>query len=198
MRPIRRESFDILPASQRVSEGLWYQGTADAVYQNLDIIEGYDPKYLVVLAGDHSTKWITSRCSGSMRSRMPTLRLAASVPRAEASGFGVMDADEDDVIRSFVEKPGILRRCPESPTLRSPAWASMSSRRNSCWASCGVTPLTPTRPTTLARISFPISSRTGRRSHIAFSVPASGRSGKKGLIGAMSEPSMPIGQRISI
>ena len=56
MRPIRNESFDVLPASQRVSESLWYLGTADAVYQNLDIIEGYEPKYLVILAGDHIYK----------------------------------------------------------------------------------------------------------------------------------------------
>src|SRR3979409_2277976 len=52
----RNESFDILPASQRVSDGAWYAGTADAVYQNIDIIESYDPKYIVILAGDHILK----------------------------------------------------------------------------------------------------------------------------------------------
>src|SRR4249920_2905928 len=52
----RNESFDILPASQRVSEEMWYAGTADAVYQNIDIIESYDPKYMVLLAGDHIYK----------------------------------------------------------------------------------------------------------------------------------------------
>src|SRR6185503_15294505 len=51
-RTERNESFDILPASQRVSE-MWYLGTADAVYQNIDIIQGYDPKHIVLLAGDH-------------------------------------------------------------------------------------------------------------------------------------------------
>src|SRR5687768_16888502 len=55
-RPERNESFDILPASQRVSETQWYLGTADAVYQNRDIIESYDPEYLIVLAGDHVYK----------------------------------------------------------------------------------------------------------------------------------------------
>src|SRR4029078_8420759 len=55
-RPERNESFDILPASQRVSEEKWYLGTADAVYQNIDIIESYDPKYIVLLAGDHIYK----------------------------------------------------------------------------------------------------------------------------------------------
>ncbi len=52
----RNESFDILPASQRVSEEMWYSGTADAVFQNIDIIESYDPNYMVVLAGDHVYK----------------------------------------------------------------------------------------------------------------------------------------------
>ena len=52
----RNESFDILPASQRVSDGAWYAGTADAVYQNIDIIESYAPSYVVILAGDHVYK----------------------------------------------------------------------------------------------------------------------------------------------
>jgi glucose-1-phosphate adenylyltransferase len=56
MRPERNESFDILPASQRVSEHQWYEGTADAVYQNIDIIASYAPKYMVILAGDHIYK----------------------------------------------------------------------------------------------------------------------------------------------
>ena len=55
-RPERNESFDILPASQRVSETMWYEGTADAVYQNIDIIESYDPEFIVILAGDHIYK----------------------------------------------------------------------------------------------------------------------------------------------
>src|SRR3712207_4141760 len=55
-RSERNESFDILPASQRVSEELWYLGTADAVYQNIDIIASYMPQYIVILAGDHVYK----------------------------------------------------------------------------------------------------------------------------------------------
>lgn len=56
LRQERNEGFDILPASQRVSEDRWYAGTADAVYQNLDIIEGYEPEFLIILAGDHVYK----------------------------------------------------------------------------------------------------------------------------------------------
>src|SRR3712207_2698598 len=55
-RAERNESFDILPASQRVSETMWYEGTADAVYQNIDIIQSIDPEYIIILAGDHVYK----------------------------------------------------------------------------------------------------------------------------------------------
>ena len=55
-RPERNESFDILPASQRVSESMWYVGTADAGYQNIDIIESLACQFIVVLAGDHIYK----------------------------------------------------------------------------------------------------------------------------------------------
>ncbi|MGO8470278.1 sugar phosphate nucleotidyltransferase, partial [Rhizobium leguminosarum] len=55
-RPERNESFDILPASQRVSETQWYEGTADAFYQNIDIIQDYGVEYMVILAGDHFYK----------------------------------------------------------------------------------------------------------------------------------------------
>src|SRR5213082_3581423 len=55
-RPERNETFDILPASQRVSELNWYMGTADAVFQNLDIIQDYEARFMVVMAGDHIYK----------------------------------------------------------------------------------------------------------------------------------------------
>src|SRR5262249_22275920 len=55
-RPERNDSFDILPASQRVSETMWYLGTADAVYQNIDIIESHASRHIVLLAGDHVYK----------------------------------------------------------------------------------------------------------------------------------------------
>ena len=56
LRHERNESFDILPASQRMSEQNWYLGTADAVYQNIDIIEDLAPRHIVLLAGDHIYK----------------------------------------------------------------------------------------------------------------------------------------------
>jgi glucose-1-phosphate adenylyltransferase len=55
-RAERNEYLDILPASQRIDEVNWYKGTADAVRQNIDIIDSYDVEYIIVLAGDHIYK----------------------------------------------------------------------------------------------------------------------------------------------
>ena len=105
-RPERNESFDILPASQRVSETMWYLGTADAVYQNIDIIESYAPQYMVILAGDHIYKMDYEKMlqqhveSGA---HVTVGCLEASLE--EAKGFGVMHVDEKDNILSFLEKP---------------------------------------------------------------------------------------------
>lgn len=105
-RPERNESFDVLPASQRVSETAWYAGTADAVYQNIDIIESYDPEYMVILAGDHIYKMdyevmLRQHCEQGADVTVGCIE----VPRLEATGFGVMGVDEQDRITSFLEKP---------------------------------------------------------------------------------------------
>ncbi len=63
----RNEAFDILPASQRVAEDKWYLGTADAVTQNIDIIQSYGPKYIVILAGDHIYKMDYERMLAAAR-----------------------------------------------------------------------------------------------------------------------------------
>ncbi len=116
LRPIRNESFDVLPASQRVSESLWYLGTADAVYQNIDIIESYNPKYFVVLAGDHVYKMDYEHMLRQHVEQKADVTVACiEAPCAEASGFGVMDVDEDDVIKSFIEKPKNPPSMPGKP-----------------------------------------------------------------------------------
>ncbi|MBS0582198.1 MAG: glucose-1-phosphate adenylyltransferase [Proteobacteria bacterium] len=105
-RPERNESFDILPASQRVSEEMWYLGTADAVFQNIDIIESYAPQYMVILAGDHVYKMdYEGMLQQHVDSGADVTVGCIEVPRAEASGFGVMHVDEADRIISFLEKP---------------------------------------------------------------------------------------------
>jgi glucose-1-phosphate adenylyltransferase len=105
-RPERNETFDILPASQRVSEEMWYRGTADAVYQNIDIIEGYDPKYMVLLAGDHVYKMDYEPMLQQHVDLGAEVTVAClEVPRSQASGFGVMETDAYDRIVAFHEKP---------------------------------------------------------------------------------------------
>jgi glucose-1-phosphate adenylyltransferase len=105
-RSERNESFDILPASQRVSEGLWYQGTADAVYQNIDIIESYAPQFIVVLAGDHIYKMdYELMLIQHVESGADVTIGCLEVTKEEAKGFGVMGVNEQSVITSFVEKP---------------------------------------------------------------------------------------------
>lgn len=106
MRPERNESFDILPASQRISELHWYEGTADAVFQNIDIIESYAPRYMVILAGDHIYKMdYEMMLQQHVNSGADVTIGCLIVPKKDATGFGVMAVDENDVITAFVEKP---------------------------------------------------------------------------------------------
>ncbi|MBX9467748.1 MAG: glucose-1-phosphate adenylyltransferase [Rhizobium rhizophilum] len=105
-RPERNESFDILPASQRVSETQWYEGTADAVFQNADIIESYAPEYMVILAGDHIYKMDYELMLQQHVDTGADVTIGClEVPRMEAVGFGVMHVDATDRIIDFVEKP---------------------------------------------------------------------------------------------
>ena len=115
-RPERNESFDILPASQRVSETQWYEGTADAVYQNIDIIQSHGPEYMVILAGDHIYKMdyevmLNQHCEQEADVTVACLE----VPRTEATAFGVMAVDEQDRITAFVEKPADPPAMPRHP-----------------------------------------------------------------------------------
>lgn len=117
-RAERNESLDILPASQRVSEGHWYQGTADAVTQNIDIIEGYAPKYILILAGDHIYKQDYSlMLKHHVETGADVTVGCIEVPRSQASEFGVMSVDESDRILEFVEKPQDPPPMPGHPDL---------------------------------------------------------------------------------
>ena len=130
LRPERNESFDILPASQRISESQWYSGTADAVFQNIDIIESYKPTHVVILAGDHIYKMdyelMLQQHVDQRRRRHRRL------PRSAAHGG-------DRLRRHACRRQGPHRRLRReaegsaghsrtSPTSRSPRWASTSSR----------------------------------------------------------------------
>jgi glucose-1-phosphate adenylyltransferase len=123
LRPERNESFDILPASQRVSEDYWYRGTADAVFQNIDIITSYAPEYVIVLAGDHVYKMDYERMLQQHCEQGADVTVGCiAVPRDEARTFGVMDVDANDRIIGFLEKPENPPGMPGHPDL---ALASM-------------------------------------------------------------------------
>ena len=117
------EFVDLLPAQQRNDDESWYRGTADAVYQNHDILESYGAEYIVVLAGDHIYKmnYALMLADHLAKGRACTVACIA-VPRAEATAFGVMAVDENDMITEFMEKPADPPAMPGQPDM---ALASM-------------------------------------------------------------------------
>jgi glucose-1-phosphate adenylyltransferase len=116
LRAERNESFDILPASQRTAESQWYQGTADAVYQNLDILEHYPIDHIVVLAGDHVYKMdYAAMLAQHVDTRADVTVGCIEVPREEATAFGVMRVDGSDRIAHFIEKPNDPPGMPDDP-----------------------------------------------------------------------------------
>ncbi len=118
LRPERNESFDVLPASQRVSETQWYAGTADAVFQNIDIIEGHGPEYMVILAGDHIYKMDYELMLQQHCDQQADVTIAClEVPRHEATGFGVMAVDATGRVTDFVEKPADPPAMPDNPDM---------------------------------------------------------------------------------
>jgi glucose-1-phosphate adenylyltransferase len=99
------EFVELMPAQQRVWTE-WYRGTADAVFQNLDILRRHEPKYVLVLAGDHVYKMDYSKMLAEHARRGADLTVAcAEVPLAQASAFGVMGVDDELRIKAFQEKP---------------------------------------------------------------------------------------------
>lgn len=117
------EFVDLLPAQQRHSTEHWYKGTADAVYQNLDIIRRYRAEYVVILAGDHIYKMDYSRMLIDHVEKGGQCTVAClEVPIKEASEFGVMDVSANYQIKSFIEKP---KNPPSLPGKPDKALASM-------------------------------------------------------------------------
>jgi glucose-1-phosphate adenylyltransferase len=119
----RNEFLDVLPASQRGGTESWYKGTADAVTQNIDIVDSYGVDYVVILAGDHIYKMdYEIMLRQHVESAADVTVGCLTVPRAEASAFGVMATDTDGRITSFLEKPADPPGTPEDPNM---ALASM-------------------------------------------------------------------------
>lgn len=116
LRAERNEYLDILPASQRMDEEKWYLGTADAVAQNIDIIDSYDIDYIVVLAGDHIYKMdYEIMLQQHVETDADVTIGCLTVPRMEATAFGVMHCDAKDRITAFLEKPADPPAIPGDP-----------------------------------------------------------------------------------
>jgi glucose-1-phosphate adenylyltransferase len=109
------EFVELLPAQQRIQSS-WYQGTADAVFQNLDIIRDHDPEYILILGGDH----IYKMDYGPMIAQHVELEAdvtvgCVEVTREEARGFGVVSVDQHGRVLRFTEKPSDPEPVPGSP-----------------------------------------------------------------------------------
>ena len=116
-RAERNEYLDILPASQRLDEVHWYQGTADAVTQNIDIVDSYGVEYVLILAGDHVYKMdYMVMLREHVESGADVTVGCLTVPLEEGSAFGIMDVDKQDRITGFLEKPADPPPLPDDPT----------------------------------------------------------------------------------
>jgi glucose-1-phosphate adenylyltransferase len=110
------EFIDLLPAQQRIDESTWYRGTADAVFQNLDILTAEAPAYVVVLAGDHIYRQdYRIMLQQHVECGADVTVGCVEVPRSEASAFGVMDVDASGRVVGFLEKPDAPPGLPDHP-----------------------------------------------------------------------------------
>jgi glucose-1-phosphate adenylyltransferase len=117
------EFVELWPAQQQTDAGSWYLGTADAVFQNLDLIESHHPRYVLILAGDHVYRQDYSRLlSWHLRQGADVTVSCVEVPRALGSGFGIVDAAADGRIEGFLEKPATPPCVPGKPEV---CYASM-------------------------------------------------------------------------
>ena len=109
------EFIELLPAQQHLTEE-WYKGTADAVFQNVDLINRVNPSHVLILAGDHIYKMDYSKMLEEHVARGAKMTVACiDVPQAEATGLGVIAIDERDRIVDFVEKPAVPPTMPNRP-----------------------------------------------------------------------------------
>ena len=123
MRAEIGEFVELLPAQQRTDEKVWYKGTADALFQNIDIMHRHRPEYVIVLGGDHIyTMDYSKMLMAHVTSKADVTVGCIEVPREEATGFGVMSIDSEFRITRFTEKPSDPEPMPGHPGI---ALASM-------------------------------------------------------------------------
>lgn len=111
-----KEFVELLPAQQRTADETWYQGTADAVFQNIDIMQRHDAKYVVILGGDHIYKMDYGKLLAEHIEKAADMTVAClEVPLEEATAFGVMGVDTAWQVTSFTEKPAHPAPIPGQP-----------------------------------------------------------------------------------
>ncbi len=117
------EFVELWPAQQQTQSEQWYQGTADAVYQNVDTLRKHAPDYVLILAGDHVYKQDYSAMLAEHIERGADVTVSCvEVPREQATAFGVVAVDDQDNIAGFLEKPADPPGLPDNPER---AFASM-------------------------------------------------------------------------
>lgn len=117
-----REYVNIIPAQQRLTKE-WYKGTADAVYQNLDLMRESGAEYILVLAGDHIYKMDYGKMLAVHATSNADMTIACiNVPIEDAKSFGVLEVDNEDRVIEFAEKPESPKHMPGDT---SKAFASM-------------------------------------------------------------------------
>lgn len=110
------EFIQLLPAQQQIDETQWYQGTADAVYQNIHFLRRYAPDHVLVVAGDHIYKMDYGRMLAYHVQHQADMTVACiDVPLADAREFGVMGIDDSGRVIDFVEKPQHPPAIPGQP-----------------------------------------------------------------------------------
>jgi glucose-1-phosphate adenylyltransferase len=117
------EFVQVWPAQQQTASGSWYEGTADAVFQNLQMLRSHRPQYVLILAGDHVYRQDYSRMLAEHIAKGADVTVSCvEVPIAQATEFGVVGVDENDRIAGFLEKP---KEPPPIPGRPDRAFASM-------------------------------------------------------------------------
>jgi|GEM_PF-25634 len=117
LRAERNEFVELWPAQQQTEAGTWYQGTADAVYQNLGILESHAPKHVLILAGDHIYKQDYSVMLAEHLERGAVVSVSCTeVPLEDARAFGVVQTSVDQAIIAFDEKPDAPAPLDDRPT----------------------------------------------------------------------------------
>ncbi len=115
MRGEFNEFVELLPAQQRI-EAEWYKGTADAVFQNIDILRTHNPQYIIILAGDHIYKMDYGKMlANHVRDQADMTIACLTVPLSDASAFGVMTINDKNRIVEFTEKPENPTAMPGKP-----------------------------------------------------------------------------------